>query len=472
MNWLSRLFTKKTAPSPRWTFPHRIEGLSDTLALTVFEHELATHERAIPCWTFVTDGLLGQGQKELALTIARGDGEHPEDIAREVGSFAVAVHRMAGQGRLVDVGDLTMFGGLGPAGARGFAYVVPETMPGVEFPLLALAAIPLVGDEARLARDFGPARVLARLAAHYRYYPCPPWWERGRPAFAAQPGDESSLLAQMVRVHVRGVSARMDGGNVRLSVHPGAREALQRTLAEAPTDAAFAILIGPDTEADGAFVWRPGSDQLSAATPHGSRGERLSLAFVGFAVGVDDVGGRVMEDGAMLMVTPEAWAALGTAIAEGEPFTLAPTVGTVGLQLHWVPDRYVSQVDGSAYDTSGSWRTYHAPPSESVPPPRVLDRIVLLTSEEEMTGRMTAEALAAYMQGIEDEFVRECGTGSRRVQIFIRVELRPGQAARVVGSGDLDEARIAALVARVAAPAMTGGRVAFECRLTTPPETA
>ena len=336
MNWLDRLFSKQTPPAAPWSFPHRIEGLTDTLALTVFEHEITAREGAIPCWTFVSDGLLGQGQKELALTIARGRDEHPEGIAREVGSFMVAVHRMAGQGRLVDVGDLTLFGGPGPAGARGFTYLAPDTMPGVELPLLTLAAIPLIGAEAPLARNYGPARVMARLAAHYRYYPCPPWWERGRPAFAAFPGDNTSLLAQMVRVHVRGVSARMDGSDVRLSVHPGAREALQRTLAEAPADVAFAILITPDVEADGTFVWRPGSDQLEAATPEGSRGERLSLAFVGFAVGVDDVGGRVMEDGAMLMFTAGAWGTLGAAIAEGEPLTLAPTVGNIGLQLHWV----------------------------------------------------------------------------------------------------------------------------------------
>jgi hypothetical protein len=335
MNWLSRLFTKKTVASPAWTFPYRIEALSDTLALTVFEHEITTQERAISCWTFVTDGLVGQGQKELALTIARGPGEHPEDIAREVETFAVAVHRMAGQGRRVDVGDITLLGGLGPAGARGFAYVVPETLPGVDLPLSVVTAIPLIGDEARLAREFGPARVLARLAAHYRYYPCPPWWERGRPAVAAVPGDGTSLLAQMVRVHVRGVSARMDGSNVRLSVHPGAREALQRTLAEAPRDAAFAILITSDIGADGAFLWRPGSDQLQAATPKGSRGQRLSLAFIGFAVDQPDTGGRVMEDGAILMFTTQAWEALGAAIAAGAPLVLPATVGDVGLHLHW-----------------------------------------------------------------------------------------------------------------------------------------
>jgi len=336
MNWLDRLFNKQTPSAAPWSFPHRIEGLTDTLALTAFQHEITTRERAIACWTFVSDGLLGLGQKELALTIERGRDEHPEEIAREMGSFIVAVHRMAGQGRLVDIGDLTLFGGPGPAGARGVAYVVPETMPGVELPLLTLAVIPLIGAEAPLARNFGPARVMARLAAHYRFYPCPPWWERGRAAVAANSGDDTSVLAQMVRVHVRGVSARMQGRNVRLSVHPGAQEALQRTLAEAPGDTAFAMLIAPDHEADGMFVWRPGGDQLEAATPEGSRGERLSLAFLGFAVGVDDVGGRVMEDGAMLMFTTQAWEALRAALAAGEPLTLPPTVGDVGLELHWI----------------------------------------------------------------------------------------------------------------------------------------
>ena len=471
MSWLNRLFGKKTAPLEPWSFPHRIDGLADSLALTVFEHEMAALGRSIPCWTFVSDGLLGHGQKELVLTVARARGEHPQGFAHEVAGFVTAVHRVAGQGQLVDVGELTLFGGLGPGGAQGVAYIHPEPLPGVEIPLSSLAVIPLMGAEAQLARDFGLARVMARLAAHYRFYPCPVWWERGRTAIAAVLGDDTSLLAQMPRVHIRGVSARMEGSTVRLSVHPAAREGLQRTLAAAPRDVAFALMIEPDVEADGMFVWRPGEDALSAATPEGSRGERLSLAFVGFAVGVDDVGGRVMEDGAMLMLTAEAWQALCAALDAGEPFTVPPTVGNVGLQLHWMADRYVSSVDGRAYGVGAGWRTYH--PSSATPSssrPRVLDRIALLTSEEHMAGRVTAEALSAYMDGLEREFVQQCGAGPERVEIFIRVELRPGQPARVVGQGDLDETRIAELIARVAPPAITGGSVAFECRLTTPPD--
>ena len=95
MSWLNRLFGKKTAPLEPWSFPHRIDGLADSLALTVFEHEMAALGRSIPCWTFVSDGLLGHGQKELVLTVARARGEHPQGFAHEVAGFVTAVHRVA-----------------------------------------------------------------------------------------------------------------------------------------------------------------------------------------------------------------------------------------------------------------------------------------------------------------------------------------------------------------------------------------
>jgi len=49
VSWLNRLFGKKTAPLEPWSFPHRIDGLADSLALTVFEHEMA----ALGCWVMV-----------------------------------------------------------------------------------------------------------------------------------------------------------------------------------------------------------------------------------------------------------------------------------------------------------------------------------------------------------------------------------------------------------------------------------
>ena len=84
---------------------------------------------------------------------------------------------------------------------------------------------------------------------------------------------------------------------------------------------------------------------------------------------------------------------------------------------------------------------------------------------------MTVQALSQYMGGLEREFVAHVAERRERVEIFIRVELRPGTPARVVGRGDLDEQVIAELCSRVPPPDVRGGPVAFECRLSTRGET-
>ncbi len=69
----------------------------------------------------------------------------------------------------------------------------------VELPSSALAAIPLMGVEAEVAAALGVTRVMGRLARHYRYYPCPPWWDRGRASIAAAAGDDTSILRRLAR---------------------------------------------------------------------------------------------------------------------------------------------------------------------------------------------------------------------------------------------------------------------------------
>jgi hypothetical protein len=341
-------------------------------------------------------------------------------------------------------------------------------MAGVEAPLSVLAAIPLMGAEAQVARDFGVTRVLARLARHYRYYPCPPWWERGRSAVAALPGDDTSVLMQMEHVRVVGVTARMEAGQVRLRVHPAAREELHRTLTRAPRNAALALLTDPDVEADGLLVWTPGVEGREAATPAASRGERLGFAFVSFAVGVEQVGGRIVEDGVVLMFTAPAW----------EAFTpRSPPAGA-----HAVADRRqhraraaldprpIRQPGGRPRIQLGRrLATVLSAVAVSAEQPRVADRIVLLTSSQTSpVGWRRSSSPATSARSSASSCARAVPGPARRD--LRRIELRPEEPARVVGRGDLDETRIAALIGRVAAPAVIGGSVAFECRLTTPPK--
>src|SRR5262249_11859532 len=266
------------------------------------------------CWTFVSDGLIAYGQKEMVFTVARRPDEQPEAIAREVGKFFSTVQKLAAQGRRVDFGDISVFDGAGPAGARGFAYIRPEALDGVDVPSSAVAAIALVGAEAQNAAVLGVNRVMGRLAKHYRYYPCPPWWDRDRTAIAAPPGEDTSILTRFARGRVPGVSALAAPDGLRLRVHQSARDKLARVLDERPPNATIALLTDFDPTADGLFVWVPGTDRMEAATAPSSRGARLALAFAAFAPGTTEDGGRIMEDGMAVMFTERSWDAFLDAV--------------------------------------------------------------------------------------------------------------------------------------------------------------
>src|SRR5262245_37841132 len=468
MKWLGRWFGKRPVAAQPWSFPRRMSVVADSLAVTVFEHAVQSLAGTVSCWTFVTDGLIGFGQKELVLTIAQAPGEHPEHIAAELGRLLAMIRQLAAGGRRVDVGDITTFNGPRPGGARGLSYVEPQRMDGVELPVSALAVIPLMGAEAEVAQRFGVLRVMGRLAAHYRQYPCPPWWVRGRTAVAAAMGDDSSLLERLPLARVPGLSARTDPERgILLCVHPSAQERFLQTLTAAPSGAAFALLPDLDTGADGLLVWTPGVKGLAAATPPGSRGSRPSLCFVGFALGVDDISTALIEDGALVSCTAGAWDALLEAVRAGEPLTLAPTAGDRGLALDWVMTTYVSPVDGRAFAGDAAWRTFSP---ETPGRRRVLEGVVLLTPDGDLLNRVSVEALAGYLDRLERVFKEQYGERSARTTIHVRVELRPGEPAWVAGSGDLDQARIAALVASVPPPIVTHGPVVFECSLSTHPD--
>ena len=467
MGWLDRLIGRRAAPARPWSFPCRLVIVPDQLEMTGFAHDLNTAGPTLACWTFVSDGLIGYGQKELVLTVARVPDESPEAIARDIAKLLSTVQQYAARGQRVDVGDITVFEGSGPAGARGVAYVRPAPLDGVVVPSSALAAIPLIGAEAEVAAVFGMTRIIGRLARHYRHYPCPPWWDRSRQTIAASAGEDTSILARLARHRVPGVSGRRERDGIRVRVHPSAHDKLVQVLDAAPGEVAQALLTDLDSEADGLLVWHPGAQQLEAATPAGSRAERVSIAFIALAPGTTETGGRILEDGAVLMFMAPAWDAFREAVRRCESVTIPPTVGYGAITLEWIAETYVSPIDGRAYVAEEGWRKFY--PDQPAPSHghRPVSRMVLLADIREQG---SVDGLAAYVDAIEGEFSRAFGERAEFIEVFLRIEIHPGEPARVTERSDDDEVRMSELIARVPLPPVTGSVVAFECRLTNRPD--
>lgn len=107
-------------------FPVLVDVLPEKLKVRVYLHEILTSPGPVSCWSFVTEGLWVQRQKELILTVRRQDWEEPEDYPTAVFEFFKQVYELAKAQRLVDVGSYSEFAAAGFLGrdVKGLAYII------------------------------------------------------------------------------------------------------------------------------------------------------------------------------------------------------------------------------------------------------------------------------------------------------------------------------------------------------------
>ena len=134
--WLKRAnATPPIQESTTTAFPQSIEVIPDKLKVKVFLHEIKYKNETIPCWTYLTDGLMTQKQKEIMFTLRRDKDQKLDDYPRSF-LWPFRDHlSLRRKGDLVDVGGVTLFGDTGFMGHkdfRGIGYVEPQGLPGVE----------------------------------------------------------------------------------------------------------------------------------------------------------------------------------------------------------------------------------------------------------------------------------------------------------------------------------------------------
>ena len=107
MAWWQKLLARtRKAESSQVSFPVRLELIPEKLSARVHVDDIDTRDGAVPCWTYVTDGLWAHGQKELVFSLRRTPKEQANEFPHAPWS-SFTVYRFAEQGRLVDVGDIS-----------------------------------------------------------------------------------------------------------------------------------------------------------------------------------------------------------------------------------------------------------------------------------------------------------------------------------------------------------------------------
>jgi hypothetical protein len=411
-------------------FPQSVEVIPGRLKVRIFLHEIEYEKEIFSCWSYVTDGLMAQKQKEIIFTLRRDPSQKPEDYPRELLDLFATFFHYAERGQLVDVGQSTLFGETGLGGDRdfrGIGYVEPRGFPGVEtndVPLLA--GILLKNEEAQIAWDLGLTRVTALLGMKYRYYPCPTWSDLKREPVASLRAMEESHLREISRVPVR-ASYYEEQNQIFLSVLPSSRASLQGFLDKLPPTQPLALRTQPDPHANACLVWPSGHDQPVAITPEGSDGSRKTGAFLAFIPEQDTNEVRMVEDGFFLYLTNSAWRKIREALLSGTD-VFVPPAGVTGasISVKWAkPAAYTSPVSGETYTGEG-WTTYQPEATNSPPKERVAvssSRAVLLTSQHDLEARITAEDLAAYGNAIGNVVDTFFTPFQRRISCELTIQL-------------------------------------------------
>jgi len=466
--------TAQQPTTTKATFPQSIEVIPGKLKVKIFLHEIKYEDETIPCWSYMTDGLVSQHQKEIIFTLRREKSEKPEDYPRGFLELFASFFHFAEQGQLVDVGDSTLFGETGFLGNkdfRGIGYVEPQGFRGVDtegVPLLA--GILLKGEEARIAWDFGLTRVTALLGKQYRYYPCPTWSDLKRESVATLNGMDKSILGKVARIGVR-ASYYDQQNHIFLSIAPDSRERLQKFLGELPPTKPLALRTPPDSRANACLFWRPGQDQTMAITPANSDGSRKTGAFLAFVPEQDTNEIRSVEDGFAVLLTNSTWQKIRESLMSGSDVFI-PSDGKTGasISVEWAKARaYTSPVTGETY-VAEKWTNYE--PQNSLPAAKTRvavnsSRIVLLTSERDLQARTTAHDLGDYVNAIADVVDSFFTPPEKRTKRELAIHLAlttGGSEVRVVAVPELsteDEASLQPRLESVRAPKV-GGTVKLE----------
>lgn len=304
------------------------------LAARLIDHTVDTGPNRAPAWTWVSDGFARSGQPEIVLTVLK---------SKQAGSpptFPIALiktlqERFAGGLELM-AGQLVGFeSNLVPGPFKGLALVKPEGLDGVQLVDKALAGVLLTGRETSIAFEVGLGRVLARLGAQARWFPCPYWCDLTRRDAVGDGHLQKSLLARMPKIPLVSATVLMRSGAVVFSIPDAARGAVE-PVRRLPANRPIALVMcAPNPDANAILVWEPGQRQPDAISQPGGNGERLGGNFIAFVPDgkVDEL--RLHEDGFALLLRVESWMSLRDALLEGRTFEL-PTSGAATLfQLRW-----------------------------------------------------------------------------------------------------------------------------------------
>ncbi len=390
-------------PIGGYGFPQRIEIVEGKLYARVYAHDVGSLDGPVPCWTYVSEGLMRRGQQEILFTLARGTDVDVHDPPPDPIRFFATIFDVSRPGEGIGAGGYTQLKGPMFMGHRSFIYAPARDLAGVTLTAPTIAAFVVKDEEFELRMKFGPMRLLANLARAYRAFPWPLFSDPSRAVLPVAEKVASTILARLPVAHTPGITVCREEERVVMRLPGSAGPGLSSMTRGLPSGSPFALL--PDWEplADGCLAWQPGQEQPEAIGPEGSEGRRIAACFIAFVD--DEEPGRVgvVEDGAFVRLSSERRRELLSCWEEGAPFALPGAGDEPGFALEWLQQDYHNPVDGNVYSSPDGWRTF-APQklaSESASGPVESTGAIMLSAEWEIEAYVGVEELSVFVRNVD-----------------------------------------------------------------------
>ncbi|XP_041475022.1 uncharacterized protein LOC121423664 isoform X1 [Lytechinus variegatus] len=273
------------------------------------------------CWCFSTKGLATVGQDEVVIILECLPDE--KTIPRDIFCHLYSLYEDAKRGNTVTDMSHTIFAGGGFLGSRdhgGFLYIRPtfQCLQKLIFPEPPyLVAVLLQKWETPWAKVF-PLRLLLRLGAEFRYYPCPLMSVRFRkPVFGEIGHTIMNLLADFKNYQyklpvIRGVVIHMEDKQTVIKFPRNRYDELMKVLNNSNEHVmALAAVFSPDADSHLVCMQNDqGTYQTQAINIQNKPRKVTGASFVVFNGALKSSSGltaksSIVEDGLMVQIRPE-----------------------------------------------------------------------------------------------------------------------------------------------------------------------
>jgi len=248
------------------------------------------------CWTYISQGLAAVNQREIAFSLVKRNNEHEESFPEAPIEWMRTVYLFANQGLILEPGQmcdlvfensnsmhirvnqfaiiqdakkwaaLRRFGIL----VHGIPWVNNLFLPPGALPRGAHHVIALTHEEAVVARQFGPTRVIGLIGRIIRWFPYPPYIDRDR-------ADAVTMADQVGSIRIRVPIARIYGCNTMrvnedelvFTIPDGEekRNKFKKCVMDRDVDAPLGFESYMVAEADAYLTWKAGQRGSIACGP-------------------------------------------------------------------------------------------------------------------------------------------------------------------------------------------------------------